>query len=330
MICIYSITNKINGKVYVGQTDNYAKRYYNHVNNLSKNKHHVESLQDDFNKYGEMAFEFKIIQGCTIEELDVLEQKYIKELNAFEDNGGYNANTGGKSGHQISKRTKDKMSKTTKERFANDIEYYNKIAEHNRLEAKKPEVLERLRKNLEMTDERKIVIAQKLQEWWTEERREIKSQEMIDKYTDLEEREKTAEATKLGMANMSKEQLSRRCICTTPIETLIQMTKERCLTQQKMAEKFDVAVSLAKGIKSGVHWIYEYMEENGIPIEKMPEKSKFRSSVSTEILLQIVKDKDMKMSDLMDKYKISKKILSNVKYDKHWIFDYIKENNIIL
>lgn len=40
LIGIYSITNKINGKVYVGQSVNVYKRWKDHKYELNKNIHH--------------------------------------------------------------------------------------------------------------------------------------------------------------------------------------------------------------------------------------------------------------------------------------------------
>lgn len=57
---VYSITNKINHKIYIGQTTNFKRRVWEHKNYLVKGKHKNHYLQSDYNKYGLSNFEFKI------------------------------------------------------------------------------------------------------------------------------------------------------------------------------------------------------------------------------------------------------------------------------
>lgn len=60
---IYIIKNKCNGKVYVGQTkQRFAKRFLLHRWKLRNGTHDNKHLQRAFNKYGEDAFEFKIVK----------------------------------------------------------------------------------------------------------------------------------------------------------------------------------------------------------------------------------------------------------------------------
>ena len=61
---IYKITNKINGKVYVGSAVNFNNRWKEHLRELRKEKHHSSALQNAWNKYGEDNFEFSIIEEC--------------------------------------------------------------------------------------------------------------------------------------------------------------------------------------------------------------------------------------------------------------------------
>ena len=64
---IYCIVNKINNKVYIGQTkQKFVKRYWHHLWCLRKNKHDNRYLQKSFNKYGEQNFKFIVIHVlCT-------------------------------------------------------------------------------------------------------------------------------------------------------------------------------------------------------------------------------------------------------------------------
>ncbi|MDX1373312.1 MAG: GIY-YIG nuclease family protein, partial [Nitrososphaeraceae archaeon] len=55
---IYLIINTINGKFYLGRTNNLQRRKKSHFNKLKNNKHYNSYLQKAYNKYGRKAFKF--------------------------------------------------------------------------------------------------------------------------------------------------------------------------------------------------------------------------------------------------------------------------------
>lgn len=77
---IYSISNTVNGKLYVGSTNNISVRWNKHRALLRHNKHQNTHLQSAWNKYGEESFEFSIIEECSIESLIEREQYFIDKL----------------------------------------------------------------------------------------------------------------------------------------------------------------------------------------------------------------------------------------------------------
>lgn len=91
---IYMIRNKINDKIYIGQSNAIEQRLKSHQYSLNQNKHHNKHLNYAWNKYGKDNFEFTIIEECDIDELDDKEKYYIKKFNSFEQ--GYNQTIGGK------------------------------------------------------------------------------------------------------------------------------------------------------------------------------------------------------------------------------------------
>lgn len=86
---IYIIINKINNKVYIGQSKNLEKRKQQHFKKLKQNKHHNDHLQKAYNKYGENNFLFKELMFCDI-NLDEMEKFFIKIFNSANREKGYN------------------------------------------------------------------------------------------------------------------------------------------------------------------------------------------------------------------------------------------------
>jgi group I intron endonuclease len=75
---IYVIVNKINHKYYVGSSNNIINdRWYNHLMTLNGNRHSNHHLQRSWNKYGKDNFEFYVVEYANINDLLVVEQKYL-------------------------------------------------------------------------------------------------------------------------------------------------------------------------------------------------------------------------------------------------------------
>ena len=112
---IYKITNKINGKFYIGSSQNISQRWYDHKRELRNNRHCNKHLQDAWNKYGEDSFCFEVIEECDICKLSEIEQKYIDE---YIDSGRmYNISRDTVSsmrGRKHTEEAKKKMSETRK------------------------------------------------------------------------------------------------------------------------------------------------------------------------------------------------------------------------
>ena len=59
---IYKITNTETGTIYIGQTTKYLYRRNCHKSRLRNSKHRNSQLQEDWDKYGEEAFVFEVIE----------------------------------------------------------------------------------------------------------------------------------------------------------------------------------------------------------------------------------------------------------------------------
>jgi len=93
-IGVYSITNRANGKRYVGVTSiDFRVRWHQHRIDLRKGRHCNKGLQADWNKVGESSFEFAILEVCSAADCKSKEQAAIRDLNARNPNFGYNIGT---------------------------------------------------------------------------------------------------------------------------------------------------------------------------------------------------------------------------------------------
>lgn len=77
---IYEIVNLVNGKRYVGSAVDTRKRWQDHRSYLRRGAHHCHILQKAWRKYGEAAFEFRVLEICDPSELIVREQAAIDIL----------------------------------------------------------------------------------------------------------------------------------------------------------------------------------------------------------------------------------------------------------
>jgi len=108
---LYTIKNKINGKVYYGSSSNIPKRWRYHRSDLRRGKHGNPRLQNAWNKYGEDAFAFSVFAYCAKENLLDYEQ-ILLDLYAGEDfcyNIAIDA-ASGMLGRTHSKETRTKIS----------------------------------------------------------------------------------------------------------------------------------------------------------------------------------------------------------------------------
>ena len=120
---IYKIINKLNGKIYVGQTRRPLKERIAEHMRQSRRKSYIDRA---IKKHGIENFEISIIEECSsIEEMNEREIFWIKELNCKVPNG-YNITDGGlgrivtdeekankskaQKGHSVSEETRRKIS----------------------------------------------------------------------------------------------------------------------------------------------------------------------------------------------------------------------------
>lgn len=116
---IYLVINKVNNKIYVGQTvGSFQDRY---KGDIAKNTHN-DHLRRSIEKYGIDNFyiveEYKV--AYSQEELDYLEDWYITIYDTINPSMGYNKRGGGSNG-RLSEESKQKMSESRKGKFIGEL-----------------------------------------------------------------------------------------------------------------------------------------------------------------------------------------------------------------
>ena len=111
---IYCIENKITHKKYIGQSVYIDYRWTTHRSELRNHTHNNDYLQKSWDKYGEDAFDFYVLELCSKEDLDKREIYYINLYNTLDRDKGFNLKDGGQSG-KLSEESINKKSQTLKE-----------------------------------------------------------------------------------------------------------------------------------------------------------------------------------------------------------------------
>lgn len=109
MIGIYKILNKVNGKFYIGQSNDIERRWKEHC---SPSRYKISNIPLEWaiHKYGKDSFSLEVLQECSLEQLNDLETYWIKKTEAVQK--GYNCNTGGNTGVQGEQNPNSKLSES--------------------------------------------------------------------------------------------------------------------------------------------------------------------------------------------------------------------------
>lgn len=113
---IYQITCLLTGKVYIGSAVNLYQRRHQHWSDLRLNRHRNPILQRAWNKYGEAAFAFAVVE--LVEDKTTLlqrEQWHLDNRQAYDRSLGFNINRnatsrlGMKTDPEVVRRIADKL-----------------------------------------------------------------------------------------------------------------------------------------------------------------------------------------------------------------------------
>lgn len=132
---IYAIISP-SGKRYVGSAVDIARRWREHLRDLRKCRHHCAPLQNAFNKYGESALQFTILERCAKPQLITREQLHIDAYDwgalynvatqAVGGAGPHSADTRARigaahKGKQVALETRAALSQAALKRFENPV-----------------------------------------------------------------------------------------------------------------------------------------------------------------------------------------------------------------
>lgn len=111
MAIIYKVTNKINGKIYIGKSKYNQEDYFG------------SGLKIGYAiaKYGIENFTKEIIQECSDDEIDTAEIFWIEELNARDEAVGYNISAGGQGGDHYWKVMNESERELHKQKIRNGV-----------------------------------------------------------------------------------------------------------------------------------------------------------------------------------------------------------------
>lgn len=81
---VYRVFNLLTNDCYVGGSKNVMSRRRQHFSDLKLNKHGNQNLQNAYNEFGRVAFEFQVLQylpvGCSEDDIINAEQVWIDKL----------------------------------------------------------------------------------------------------------------------------------------------------------------------------------------------------------------------------------------------------------
>jgi group I intron endonuclease len=110
---VYKITNKINGKYYIGKSIKDKVPFWRHVNNAERGKKYI--LSRAIRKYGKQFFSQEIICCCSdADDLNMLERYYIKKFKSNISIYGYNMTKGGDGGNTLLSKSTEEVKKIRK------------------------------------------------------------------------------------------------------------------------------------------------------------------------------------------------------------------------
>lgn len=83
-ICaVYAIRHSITHRVYIGYSKDVTRRWQGHRHALRRGTHHSYALQQDWNRDGEDAFMFEVLEEALPQNVRAIEQRWLTTLSPY-------------------------------------------------------------------------------------------------------------------------------------------------------------------------------------------------------------------------------------------------------
>ena len=309
MIGIYCIKNDKNNKVYIGQSVDVEKRKNCHFYKLNNNIHENEHLQYSFNKYGSECFSFSVIKECCKDELNYLESNYIKEYNSCNSNFGYNIRSGG-ANPTIAEETRYKLCLSKSKMTIEDVSEIKNMLFNG-------------------IDRKHIMAAFSISKGNLDAIAQIQNYAMINSELNdgifkraAKERQAVRESIiELLNAGLKNVEVSRELDVSTSIVEKVKRkyTNVSEVQLNKRKENYDIVVSLKNQGKipydivkiTGFpqHTVYSYYNDTVNPYKELPY-----TKTTKEVVAAILKERNMPVKYLCEKFDISRTTLNDILY----------------
>lgn len=121
---IYIIRNIVNGKVYIGKSNNIYKRITAHICGLTarrakeENPHFIAA----WHKYGKECFAYSVLEECSTDLLSEKELYWMQYYDSVNTKKGYNKRLDSKGGMIPHKETRERLTKALHNRFSKQEE----------------------------------------------------------------------------------------------------------------------------------------------------------------------------------------------------------------
>ena len=177
MIGIYKIENKVNNKIYIGQSIHIENRYdWTSQEKLLKGISN-DHLKNAIKRYGIGNFKYEVLLECPEEDLNEVEQLLILNWHTYDPRKGYNKTFGG-GNERPNDETRNKISNSMKKYYSNPENRIKNREALNREDVKKK--ISKSNTGRKHTEEVKMRISETKKKY----------------YQDPENRKKTSEAKK--------------------------------------------------------------------------------------------------------------------------------------
>lgn len=131
---VYKIVCIPTGKVYIGSSEDLASRWRKHRASLRSNRHENQYLQNAWNKYGEPAFVFSVIELVLLGFCREREQYWLDSTKSYNEKNGFNIGKKADApmtGRKHTPESKAKMSKASTG-YRHTPETRQKMSDQNR------------------------------------------------------------------------------------------------------------------------------------------------------------------------------------------------------